>query len=978
MASPAFAQTAATPTAAAGKHPVAATTTPASAGSAAAPSAATGTAAPVFAAAKAPDKVESVVVTGSILRNPNLSGANPVTRLTATDLQRRGITTVASALQQLSANGSGNLPTNFTGNGAFASGASGVSLRGLTTDSTLVLIDGQRAAYYPLSDDGERNFVDTNSIPNSIVQTIDVQQDGGSATYGADAVAGVVNIITRKQIVGFEGGAEGGLSQRTDAGHQRLYATYGYGDLKHDNYNVWINGEYQQDDLLMNRDRGFPYNTGNLIGLQGTNGNPNGLTDGAISGIGATRVGLVRPATADGTYVPGTQFQPINSALGCSGLTTHVVSQGTVCEQNTVGDYKVISPSDRRISSTAKATVNLSPSAQAYAMFTYSQNQVYFPMTPSSIRQTSASGDAGLTSIVLPAVLSNGTLNPNNPFAAQGQDARLYYRFADLKPTETDFNQTFRGSGGVNGSVSSHWGGDWDYNVSFVGMTDSLRRTITGVPTYQGILSAIADGSYNFSDPSQNSGTVRNAIAPRAVLNASSQEYALDVVLSKGLFELPGGMVTLGIGGQARYESLSDPSLNPDDPLNPNAQYLPQINPFSAFGTRKVGSTFFEVGIPVVKQLSFDVSGRYDHYSEGFSNFAPKVGVVIKPIQEVTLRGTFSKGFRVPSFAETGGQNVGFISYTPSTPGFINQHLNAAGNGPDLYAQTYSVGLNTVGNTNLKPEKSTNFTGGVILQPKPWISMSADYYYIKKDNYIVTADFSTALNNYFNNLALPVGTTVTPSTADPDHPNGMPSAGYVNIGYINAASLVTDGFDLSFTTNVRLPGRLNDVKWISNGTLTYVNRYNIDYPGLGVERYAGTIGPDNITSASGTPRWRSNWQNTFIYKRLATTVNVNYTSGYKLTAEDVSGPGTRNDCSQAQQGFVGDPQRCHVNGFINVDLTINYALNDKLNLYTNIYNVFDKSPSLDTGTYGGYQYNPSWGAAGILGRAFRFGVTGKF
>lgn len=206
----------------------------------------------------------------------------------------------------------------------------------------------------------------------------------------------------------------------------------------------------------------------------------------------------------------------------------------------------------------------------------------------------------------------------------------------------------------------------------------------------------------------------------------------------------------------------------------------------------------------------------------------------------------------------------------------------------------------------------------------------------------------------------------------------MPSAGYVNIGYINAASLVTDGFDLSFTTNVRLPGRLNDVKWISNGTLTYVNRYNIDYPGLGVERYAGTIGPDNITSASGTPRWRSNWQNTFIYKRLATTVNVNYTSGYKLTAEDVTGPGTRNDCSQAQQGFVGDPQRCHVNGFVNVDLTINYALNDRLNIYTNIYNVFDKSPSLDTGTYGGYQYNPAWGAAGILGRAFRFGVTGKF
>ncbi len=183
------------------------------------------------AAASTPDNAESVTVTGSILRNPNLSGANPVTHLSATELKQRGISTVTQALQTLTANGSGNLPPNFSGNGAFASGASGVSLRGLTTDSTLVLIDGQRAAYYPLSDDGERNFVDINSIPDSIVQSIDVQQDGGSATYGADAVAGVVNIITRKQIQGFEGDAEGGLSQRDDAGHQRLYATYGYGDL---------------------------------------------------------------------------------------------------------------------------------------------------------------------------------------------------------------------------------------------------------------------------------------------------------------------------------------------------------------------------------------------------------------------------------------------------------------------------------------------------------------------------------------------------------------------------------------------------------------------------------------------------------------------------------------------------------------------------------------------------------------------------
>ncbi|QKE93459.1 TonB-dependent receptor (plasmid) [Lichenicola cladoniae] len=923
-------------------------------------------------------------MTGSILRNPNLSGASPVTHLTARDMQARGITTVAAALQQISANNAGNLPASFTGNGAFASGASGVSLRGLTVDSTLVLIDGQRAAYYPLSDDGERNFVDINTIPQSIVQTIDVEQDGASATYGADAVAGVVNIITRKQIEGFEGGAEGGLSQRADSGHQRLYSTYGIGDLNRDGYNVYLNGEYQNDDMLYNRDRGYPYNTGDLRGLGGLNGNANGIQDdGTISGVGATRIAAVRPVTVDPTTGALTSLaglRPINSTLGCNGLATHVVSQGTVCEQNTVGDYRVISPSDRRISANLRGTANVSDRAQAYAMFTYAQNQVYFTGTPSSIRQQSASADVSLTNIVLPALLANGSLNPNNPFAAQGQAAQIYYRFADLHPTTTDFNQTFRGSTGINGTIGSQWGSDWSYGTSVVGMTDDLQVTTTGVPTYAGILNAVNTGSYNFVDPSKNSSAVRESVAPKSVQHASSQEYAFDVTLSKGLFSLPGGMVTLGIGGAARYESLNDPSANPDDPSNPNAQYLPQINGFGASGSRRVGSGYFEAAIPLIKRLTVSVSGRYDNYSEGFSNFAPKVGVILKPIDKLMLRGTFSKGFRVPSFAETGASpTIGYISYTPTDPAFLAQHQNSNGTGPDAYAQTYSLGLNSVGNPALKPEKSTNFTGGGVLTPVPWLNLTADYYHIKKNNFITLADYSGPVANYFTSKDYPAGITVTPDVADPDHPEAtILRPGIVNLGYINAAKLVTSGVDLALSARIPLPRPLQDIKWTSTGQATYVLGYTITYPGIGLESYAGSLGPANVTSASGTPRWRANWANTFTYKRLAVTATVNYTSGYKLTAEDVTGPGTLNDCSQAQQGFAGDPQRCGVASFVDVDLTINYALNDRLNLYTNIYNVFDKGPPLDTGTYGGYQYNPAWASAGILGRAFRFGVTGKF
>ncbi len=146
--------------------------------------------------------VKEVVVTGSILRRKLSDTDAPITVLTAGDLDVRGITTMADAVQSLSANGAATLPNSFTANGAFAAGASAASLRGLTTAATLTLIDGLRTADYPLADDGERNFVDMNSIPDVIVDRIETLKDGASSTYGADAIAGVINVITKKTYEG--------------------------------------------------------------------------------------------------------------------------------------------------------------------------------------------------------------------------------------------------------------------------------------------------------------------------------------------------------------------------------------------------------------------------------------------------------------------------------------------------------------------------------------------------------------------------------------------------------------------------------------------------------------------------------------------------------------------------------------------------------------------------------------------------------
>src|SRR5258707_3617491 len=146
--------------------------------------------------------LETIVVTGSYIRRTDTESPSPVDVITSDDILKRGMTNIADVIHSLSSDNSGTLTQNFSG--AMAGGASGVSLRGLTVDATLVLVDGHRMATYPLADDGKRPFVDIGSLPLGIVDRVEVLKDGASAIYGSDAIAGVVNIITKKTFTGLD------------------------------------------------------------------------------------------------------------------------------------------------------------------------------------------------------------------------------------------------------------------------------------------------------------------------------------------------------------------------------------------------------------------------------------------------------------------------------------------------------------------------------------------------------------------------------------------------------------------------------------------------------------------------------------------------------------------------------------------------------------------------------------------------------
>lgn len=931
-------------------------------------------------------KPESVTVIGSLFKDPNLKSMSPITHISRQDMQRRGFANVTDALQSLSSNGAGTLSNAFSANGAFAGGASAPSLRGLSTDSTLVLMDGMRLSYYPLSDDGERNFVDTNWMPSSIMESVDTMEDAGSSLYGADAVAGVINYTTRKEIKGFEGNAEGGLAQGGFGGHQKLYATYGVGDLKRDGYNFYVNSEYQQDDAVYNRQLDYPYNTSNLSGIGGINGITN-VSDGAggIVNFGATPVALVR--ASNGSTSGTGAWQLLNPSAGCgqygsvvTGKVAGAAGTSQACSQDSTKDYAQISPSLRRVSATAHLTVDVTPRSQLTSMFTYSQALSEYTGTPYAARARSQSRNADTYSTAIPVTLPDGSPNPNNIL---GVPEQVMYSFNDLIPKTQQFSENFRGAVRYNGTAASHWGSDWNYDINFTGMNTMLQQTITGAPTIAGIKNAIINGTYNFVNPSENSQEVLNSIAPKNVMNARSQEYSGDMHVSKGLFKLPGGMANLAIGGNIRYEALNDPSANPYDRNNPDAQYVGYINPFNAQGSRWVEAGYWELALPFHKMVQADISGRYDHYAQGsgFGRYSPKAGLSFTPVRQFTLRGTFSRGFRVPSFAETNGMNVAYTTYNVTNQNFINQHLNANGT-PNSYAQAYSLGQNTAGNPNLKPEISTNFTGSAIIRPTEWMNFTFGYYYVKKSNYIAPNPLgATAIANAWlngGNAALPAGTSVTPDQIDTQNPNGQVRPYMVNLQYLNTRSLVTDGVDMKINANTRLPGIFRDIRLISTGQATYVRSFNLTMPDGRVQHWAGTLAPYNAVSASGTPRWRANWSNTFIWKNLAVTPTVYYTSGYKNVAEDTNGPGTRScgDSANLLAGSAYAPtNQCHIRNWWDVDLNVTYRINDRWRVYTTVYNLLGFRAPADYGTYGSYLYNSSWAQKGAIMRSFQFGVN---
>lgn len=985
------------------------------------------TAAPAAAeaapAADTADATKEVVVTGTLFRSSADNIASPVTVLTSDDIAKRGINTVQGAIQTLAANNGPALTNSFTANGAFAGGASAVSLRGLSTNSTLVLFDGLRAAYYPLADDGSRNFVDLNTIPDEIVERVDVLKDGASSTYGADAVAGVVNIITKKQITGISGMAEGGVAQRGYGGNQRVSLTAGFGDLASQGFNVYVSGHYINQDPIYSRDLPAPFNSDNQSGIcyNGQCGIDN-RQNSPLNFAGQSLIApvlIVQPANpATSAPVPGSRYQFLNPTAGCGDLrpytltaaelTAFTSSPTTVCTQDTTNDGGQAEPHSQRWGVSARASMNIGENMRAYAEFNFEQSSSSYigyglpgPAIPTNsvIRANAPNGvlyprfstaalagganAPGSAPLALPVFIcprttvgacdaTNGTLNPQNPFAAQGNEALLLGTLPDMKQHTSQRSRVYRLAAGLSGTI----GEDWDYSVNALGMVNDLRRSYDGYVYIQHLLDVLKDGSYNFVNPGANTQAMRDYLAPHLDNFDNSQMYELDANLSHGFMHLPGGDLQVAVGGSIRRESIHSPSGNPDT-NGPTQRYF-VLNAFGAIGKRWVESPYFEIKAPILTAVNIDLSGRYDNYSSGQHAFSPKAGVVITPVRQITLRGAISKGFRIPSFGESSAlPTTGYVPISLNTlpAAFLASHSNpgvvcTAATPANCSAYlTATYGQQSNANPNLKPEKSRNISLGTDIKPIRGLKFSIDYYNIRKTGAIIPAPVSAALNAYYNGQPIPTGYTIAQAAPDVINPAALPVVSVVSSSYINANTIKTDGFDFGMSGTMHFG---NGWSIQSVADVEYIRRLETVFADGHVERYDGTLGNFNLTAGTGTPKWRGSWQNTLnVGEKASITATAYYTSGYDLSAMD-QGTGYK-DCG-LDQGFVP----CKVRRFIDVDLTGSVNVGKQFTLYANVLNVFNARPPLDVVTYGGYLYNPVVAEQGMIGRAFRVGGRFKF
>jgi iron complex outermembrane receptor protein len=918
----------------------------------------------------ADETLETVIVTGSHIQRTDSETPSPLQIITAEQIHESGYTNIQDVLHSLTANGQGTLSQAFSG--AFASGGSGIALRGLNVGATLVLIDGHRMAPYPIGDDGQRSFVDISNIPFDAVERVEALKDGASAVYGSDAVAGVVNIILKKSYQGASVTADAGTSSHADGTTYHVSGIWGMGDLATDGHNFYVAAEYRQQAQIRLIDRSGIFTQSDFTSSGGYDVTP-GVQNELVGSLPRTGTGYV--TDPDGNIVG---FMP-----GCD----QTLFAANKCVYHDTWDQ--IQPHTKNYNFVGKFTQAFGADWQASLQASYFESKAQQVGGPTRAfvggYQGVASGPGVVPTLLDPIDPTTiPSTNPSYP-AGTGLDvANLRYTFLNIGPTITDTDsKAARAILEVNGKAA---GFDVEFSAGFT----EVKLYLDGLNYVNplNLQTALNSTTDPFLVGQQNTAAVNSFVAPVLHAGDTSKLSFGHVGLTRSVLALPGG--DLGVAFGADYFQRSQDSVAPA--LVAAGYYQNAFSNNFTVGLQQVASGYLELVAPIAKQFELDAAVRYDHYNLSGGRASPKVGFKYTPVPELAFRGTAAKGFRAPSPAENGKSGQTFFAGTSADPILCPNPDVVTAPGNFVLQCNVAVPSQQGTNPDLKAETSKSFTLGLIYEPFKDLSATVDLWYIKIDNQIVTGGPSETIRG--NNLT-PIAQYQADGSTALVTPPAAPIA-YISESYINANTTQTDGLDLGVQYRHTFEGI---GEWKSEANWSYTRKYNITIDGQTYE-LAGTHGPFLFSGDTGNPKSRVQWSNTFGRKNWSITGTLNFISSFGVTdpSSEAFGQGPQATCLDAltngggaastvfagvlASGVVPQAASCTVGHFTTFDIYGRFDVTEHLNLHASVLNATNTHIPLDWATYGSpnawLPYNPSLHQQGAIGPFFTLGVTYSF
>lgn len=862
----------------------------------------------------AQQQLERVEITGSAIRRIDAETSLPVQVLKREDIVRSGASSTLDLLQRLPAIQGSFGESSSVGGGA--GGFSSVSIHNVGDTRTLVLLNGHRLTQFGgQSLTGFAAAVDLNAIPIAAIDRVEILTDGASALYGADAIAGVVNFITRTDST--DGDVSIGISSpKGGAREKRISVTKGFGSLATNGFNAMLTIAHDERTKLDAKDRNYGNQAELYFSRDGRNFRVQQITPSAI------------PANA--LRDDGSLFNPTLASTGSCPDKTYRVTDGAddYCAFNFVGELEIY-PVRKRDSLLGSVSAKVG------------DNTLFADVMAARTTQISRIAP-------VPGSISIPTSSPLHatylaPHGVTG-DSIAFYRIYDLgKRENNDKAEFFDLALGSKGMLAG-----WDYNLTYAHSESKSIQNISGYPGALAVQRLRASGALDpFVGPGQQSAAGVAAIQAAAYKGYWDGGTAkLDTVSLRGSRELvamPAGPLMLGAGVSHQIEKFqSDPSLFAQGKLaDPVAGTLcdptatPAIPCDQRFGdeaatvpygaNRKATAVFTELVIPAAKSLELVTSLRYDNYSDFGNATTAKGSFRWTPTTNFLLRGSVGTGFHAPTVPQ--------VNATLQPFGVTSEPYTCT---PELLAIATSLGAQCQpgsrqydqlagGNKNLKPEKSTQGSLGFRFEPSKQLTLGADLWWVK----IRDAFGQISEDEVFANPAKYSTSWGTKRDT---------GTGVVYLAFLadnkNLGNEYYTGLDLDVTGRAKVgTGDLT-----SNVALTYMIREEKQLlPG---GDYYSAIG-NHAELGYVTFRWQGRWANTLKLGNWAHTATVNFRAGYKDAATEVEVLDANGVPTGAREDLRIDVKR-----FATLDLQTVWTPRKDLSLTLGVLNALDVKPPL--------------------------------